>query len=138
MTPEATDPSGQFAITLEVPSSIVLGHVFLQPGDWGRFKGIPVRKDVAEALIDQGITVLRYGGSMINHPQYRWKEMIGPRDRRPTHAGTWYPFSTNGWGIFDFLNFCEAAGILAIPAVNASESPQGHGRLHRVRQRACR
>ena len=102
----------------------MLGHVFLQPGDWGRFKGLPVRKDVADALIDQGITVLRYGGSMINHPQYRWKEMIGPRDRRPTHAGTWYPYSTNGWGIFDFLNFCEAAGFVAIPDVNTGESPQ--------------
>jgi len=124
MTPDGGDRAGRFAITLRQPGSVVLGHVFLQPGDWGRFKGLPVRKDVSEALIDQGVTVLRYGGSMINHPQYRWKEMIGPRDRRPTHAGTWYPHSTNGWGVFDFLNFCEAAGFLAVPAVNADESPQ--------------
>jgi alpha-L-arabinofuranosidase len=61
---------------------------------------------------------------MVNHPLYRWKEMIGPRDRRPMHAGLWYAHSTNGWGIFDFLNFAEAAGFVAIPAVNASESAQ--------------
>jgi hypothetical protein len=124
MTPDGGDPSGRFAIALEQPGSIVLGHAFLQPGDWGRFKGLPVRKDVAEGLIDQGVAVLRYGGSMINHPEYRWKGMIGPRDRRPPHSGTWYPYSTDGWGIFDFLNFCELAGILGIPDVNANESPQ--------------
>ena len=59
------------------------------------------------------LTALRYGGSMTNHPQYRWKSMIGPRDRRPPHEGTWYAHSTNGWGIFDFLNFGEAAGLVA-------------------------
>ena len=57
-------------------------------------------------------------------PQYRWKKMIGPRDRRPPYQGTWYPYSSNGWGIFDFLNFCEAAGFLGIPAVNMDEAPQ--------------
>ncbi len=101
-----------------------LGHAFLQPGAWGRFKGLPVRKDISEALVAQGLTVLRYGGSMVNHAEYRWKKMIGPRDRRPPYQGTWYPYSSNGWGIFDFLNFCEAAGFLAIPAVNMDETPE--------------
>lgn len=87
ITPNATS-SGRLAITLHEPGSIVLGYAFLQPGDWGRFKGLPVRRDVAEAMIDQGITVLRYGGSMVNHAEYRWKKMIGPRDRRPPHRGT--------------------------------------------------
>ena len=53
--------------------------------------------------------------------------MIGPRDRRPTHAGHWYAHSTNGWGIFDFLAFCEAARFVAIPAINMDETPAGHG-----------
>ena len=124
MTSRGADPSGRFAIKLKRPGSVSVGHAFLQPGEWGRFKGLPDRKDVAEGLINQGLTVLRYGGSMINHPEYRWKRMIGPRDRRPPVAGTWYPYSTNGWGIFDFLNFCEAAGFLAIPAVHMGEGPR--------------
>ncbi len=124
LTPDADDRAGRFAIKLKAPGSVVLGHAFLQPGDWGRFQGLPDRKDVAEALIAQGVGVLRYGGSMVNHPEYRWKTMIGPRDRRPPTAGTWYAYSSNGWGIFDFLNFCEAAGFPGIPAVNMGESPQ--------------
>ena len=124
LTPKATVNAGRLAITLRKPGSVALGYVFLQPGDWGRFKGLPVRRDVAEGLIDQGITVLRYGGSMINHDEYRWKKMIGPRDRRPPYSGTWYAHSSNGWGIFDFLNFCEAAGFEYVPAFNMGETPE--------------
>ena len=124
LIPSSPETKSRFAITLRKPGSIVLGHAFLQPGAAGRFAGLPVRRDVAEALQDQGITVLRYGGSMINHPEYRWKRMIGPRDRRPPYSGTWYPYSSNGWGIVDFLNVCEAAGFLAIPAFNMGETPQ--------------
>jgi hypothetical protein len=115
--------SGRFAITLSQPGSILVGHAFLQPGAWGRFKGLPVRKDVAEGLLAGGFTVLRYGGSMVNADEYRWKKMIGPRDRRPPYKGTWYPYSSNGWGIIDFLNFCEAAGFLAVPDLNINETP---------------
>jgi len=126
LTPKSTS-IGRLAVTLKEPGSVVVGYAFLQPADWGRFKGLPVRRDVAEALIDQGVTVLRYGGSMINHAEYRWKKMIGPRDRRPPYGGTWYPYSSNGWGIPDFMSFCEAAGFEYIPAFNLDETPQDIG-----------
>jgi alpha-L-arabinofuranosidase len=124
LTPDATDRAGRFAVKLDGPGSVHVGHAFLQPGAWGRYKGLPVRKDVAEGLVAGGFTVLRYGGSMVNAPEYRWKKMLGPRDRRPPYKGFWYPYSTNGWGILDFLDFCEAAGFLAVPAFNLDETPQ--------------
>jgi hypothetical protein len=124
LTPDAGDIAARFAVKLKAPGSVVLGHAFLQPGDWGRFKGLPVRRDVVEALIDQGVTLLRYGGSMVNAPEYRWKKMIGPRDRRPPYKGNWYPYSTNGWGVVDFLDLCEAAGFVGIPDLSVDESPQ--------------
>jgi hypothetical protein len=124
LTPDAADPAGRLLIALDKPGSVVLGHAFLQPSEWGRFKGLPVRKDVAETMIDSGLTVLRYGGSMVNAPGYKWKNMVGPRDRRPPYSGFWYPQSNNGWGIPDFLAFCEAAGFLAIPAFNLDETPE--------------
>jgi hypothetical protein len=124
LTPNAKDAAGRFAVTLRKPGSVALGYAFLQPGPWGRFKGLPVRRDVVEGLIGQGITLLRYGGSMVNHAEYRWKKMLGPRDRRPTNPGCWYPYSSNGWGIVDFVDVCRAAGFLAIPAFNMDEKPQ--------------
>jgi len=124
LTPAHGDHAGRFALKLDAPGSVRVGYVFLQPGAWGRFKDLPVRKDVAEALQAQGLTVLRYGGSMVNAPEYRWKKMIGPRERRPPYKSFWYPYATNGWGILDFLNFCEAAGFLPVPAFNLDETPQ--------------
>jgi hypothetical protein len=101
----------------------VLGYCFLQPGQWGRFEGLPVRLDVAQGLIGEGITLLRYGGCMANASEYRWKKMVGPRDLRQPYKGWWYPYSSNGWGIIDFINFCEAAGFEYVPDFNIEESP---------------
>jgi len=122
--PNAADQAGRFAVKLKQPGSVTLGYAFLQPGSWGRFKNLPVRQDVAQGLINQGVTILRYGGSMINDAEYRWKKMVGPRAHRPPYEGHWHPHSSNGWGIFDFLNFCEAAGFLGIPDVDINESPK--------------
>jgi hypothetical protein len=124
VTPTADEDAGRLALVLKQPGAVEVGHVFLQPGAWGRFAGLPDRRDVVEGLLEQKLTVLRYGGSMVNHPEYRWKKMIGPRDRRPPSAGTWYRYSSNGWGILDFLDLCEAAGFLGIPAFNMGESPR--------------
>lgn len=125
LTPNATDHAGRFVIKLKKPRAggAVIGHVFLQPAEWGRFKGLPVRKDVVEGMLAQGVTVLRYGGSMVNAPEYRWKKMIGPREKRPGYRGTWYEYSSNGWGIIDFLNLCEAMGVTGVPDFNMDETP---------------
>ena len=115
LTPNSETTHGRFVIRLHRPGRIDLGYAYLQPASWGRFKDLPVRGDVAQGLIDQGVRVLRYGGSMVdNPPNYRWKNMIGPRDQRQPYDGHWYDHSTNGWGILDFLNFCEAAEFLRI------------------------
>jgi len=66
LKPNTTDSAGRFVLKLKAPGAVSLGYAFLQPGGWGRFKNLPVRKDVAEALVDQGVTALRYGGSMVN------------------------------------------------------------------------
>jgi len=118
------DTDGRFSIALTEPGSVVVGYCFLQPGPWGRFKGLPVRLDVAQGLIDQGLTILRYGGCMANASEYRWKKMVGPRDLRPPYKGWWYPYSSNGWGIIDFIDFCEAAGFECVPDFNIEESPE--------------
>jgi hypothetical protein len=124
LKPRGADKAGRLALKLKRRGSVTVGYALLQPGEWGRFKGLPTRRDVAEGLIHQGLTVLRQGGCMVNAAEYRWKKMIGPRERRPPYVGWWYPHSSNGWGIFDFLNFCEAAGFLGIPDVNMGETPQ--------------
>ena len=124
LTPKTRDADGRFAIKLKKSGSVHLGYAFLQPGSWGRFKNLPVRRDVVEGLIAQGVTVMRYGGSMVSIPTYRWKNMIGPRDLRQPYKGYWYQWSTNGWGIVDFMEFCEAAGFEYVPTFHFGETPE--------------
>lgn len=61
---------------------------------------------------------------MVNAPEYRFKNMIGDRALRPPYKGHWYTYSTNGFGIEDFLQFCEKAGFVPAYAVNVEESAQ--------------
>ncbi|MBB3207095.1 hypothetical protein FHS27_002914 [Rhodopirellula rubra] len=125
ITPDGETEQGRFVVRLTQPGQVEVGYAFLQPGSWGRYQELPVRRDVVEGLMDQGITVLRYGGSMVdNPPNYRWKNMIGPRDFRQPYDGHWYDFSTNGWGIIDFLNLCDATGFQGVPCFSIDESPQ--------------
>jgi len=113
----------RMSITLRKPGEISLGYVFMQPGAWGRYKNLPLRKDVVEGLLKEKLTVMRYGGSMTLDSGYQWKHMIGPRAKRPPYKNIWYPFATNGWGIIDFMNMCEAMGIVGIPDFRSGETP---------------
>ena len=124
LTPGAAANPGRFSITLRQAGSVSIGHAFLEPGEWGRFHGLPVRKDVGDALVAQKNTILRFGGCMAQWAGYRWKNQIGPPDQRPAVDGWWYNWSSMGWGIVDFLNYCEKAGILGIPDFNYRDSGQ--------------
>jgi alpha-L-arabinofuranosidase len=131
-TPNTTDNAGRFTIKLTGPGTVNIGYVYLEPGAWGRFQGLPVRLDIASALQSQHNTVLRYGGSSADPgvfgpgawSNYRWKNMVGPRENRPDYTGWWYGHESNGWGIPDFLNFAQALGVNAIPTFNSYETPQ--------------
>jgi len=61
---------------------------------------------------------------MVNWDDYRWKNMVGPRDERPAVTGFWYRYSSSGWGIVEFIRFCRAAGFLCIPDFCINETPQ--------------
>lgn len=124
LVPDGSDPHGRFAIKLKQPGSVAVGHVFVEPGAWGLFHGLPVRKDVGDSLVAQKNGVLRFGGSAVNSPTYRWTNMTGPRDLRPATRGFWYPFASNGWGIVEFLDFAEAAGVTGVPVLNMDETPE--------------
>lgn len=133
LTPNAGDTAGRFVLSLHAPGAVWVDYVALQPGPWGRFRGLPARADIAAGLVAQGLTVLRCGGTMINTdwgaeqratgPGYRWKNMVGPRSDRPPYLGHYYVHASNGFGVPEFVAFCHAAGMLAVPALCPSEDP---------------
>ena len=118
LTAAAADGDARFALYLDRPGRVQADQVTLMSTGEDRFRGLPLRGDIGQAMVDQGLTFLRYGGTMINISGYRFKKMIGDRDKRPPYHGHWYRWSTNGFGIEDFLQFCEKAGFTAAFAVN--------------------
>jgi len=124
ITSSTTDPTARFAVTIQNTGKVWIDQVVLmQTGDQ-QFKGLPYRADIGNAMVAEGLTFLRYGGTMVNAPEYRFKKMIGDADFRPPYQGNWYKYSTNGFGIEDFLKFSEAAGFTAAFAINIEETAQ--------------
>jgi alpha-L-arabinofuranosidase len=118
-----TDANARFAVWIDRPGAVWVDQTVLMGTGSALYKGLPIRADIANGLVKQGVTFLRYAGSMVNAPEYRWKKMIGDPDKRPQYKGWWYPQSTNGFGIEEFLRFCEAAKIEPAFAINIEENP---------------
>ncbi len=124
LTPNKSDDTGRFVIEIRSPGTLDIGYVFLEPGEWGLYKGLHVRRDVAELYENQGISVLRFGGLMANVDGWRWKNMTGAPETRDIYKGYWYDYSSYGFGIIEFLNLCEALGVEMIPDFSSYEKPE--------------
>lgn len=120
--------NGGFAIRLLSLGTVLVDYAYLQPGEWGRYMGLPVRKDIGQNLVGlgprgTGMTVLRLGGTMCNAAKYRWKNFRGPQELRQPYRGFWYNYATGGWRMFEFLNYCEIAQIKCVVTFNNNENP---------------
>jgi len=117
-----TDPKARFVILMENTGKLWVDQVVLMQTGEEQFKGLPLRADIGDAMVAEGLTFLRYAGTMVNAPEYRFKKMIGDPDKRMPYKGHWYNYSTNGFGIEDFLKFSEKAGFTAAFAINIEET----------------
>ncbi len=124
LTTNATDNKARFAVWTEDTGTFWVDQAVLMSTGDSQFRGLPYRADIGNMMVAEGLTFLRYGGTMINAPEYRFKKMIGDPDKRPPYVGHWYRWSTNGFGIEDFLKYCEAAKFEASFAINIEETAQ--------------
>jgi alpha-N-arabinofuranosidase len=128
MVPSKSDTRGHFAVIMKEPGEVTLGYAFMQAGEWGRVKGgYPIRQDFIDRLKENGINIIRYNGSMNNQCTdsllYRWKNMIGPYDERLPYTGTFTPYASHGFGIFEFLMVAEAANLEGVMGISKDEDP---------------
>jgi len=80
-----------------------------QQDDW--------RADVVDATKDLAPPLLRWGGCFASY--YRWKEAVGPRDRRvPMHNLLWGGVESNQIGTHEFVDFCRRVGAEPLLCVN--------------------
>ncbi|MGQ8338622.1 alpha-L-arabinofuranosidase C-terminal domain-containing protein [Sunxiuqinia sp. A32] len=129
LTPKSEALEGSFGISLKSAGHIELGYAFLQPGEWGRVKGYPLRKTFIDALKKQGIKAIRYNGSMVDVGadtyNYRWKKMIGPIDeRRVTYRSGFSPYATHSFAFVEMLQLAEAIDAECIIGMSMDETSE--------------
>lgn len=129
LTPDGNALEGSFGISLKSLGKIELGYAFLQPGEWGRVNGYSLRKTFVDALKKQGITAIRYNGSMVDVGadtyNYRWKKMIGPIDeRRITYRSGFSPYATHSFAFIEMLQLAEVIGAECIIGMSMDETSE--------------
>jgi alpha-N-arabinofuranosidase len=82
------------------------------------------RVDIMQMLGGMKPDFLRFpGGNYLEgdtvETRYDWKKTIGPLTRRPGHAGCWGYRSSDGFGLLEFLRWCEDLQMEPVLAVYA-------------------
>lgn len=131
LLPSAAAQRGSFVVALEAPGEVYLGYVYLSRGEWGRYAGLPARRELAQAMIDQGARLLRFNGGMIECEGYRYSNMELPRAQRMPYDGFYDRYCSSGWGVLEHVMFCARAGMVPVVGLNIDESPQDVARFVR-------
>jgi len=76
------------------------------------------RKDVLALVQELGPTIVRYpGGNFVSG--YNWEDGVGPVDKRPARLDlAWFSTEPNSFGTNEFMDWCKAAGVEPMMAVN--------------------
>jgi alpha-N-arabinofuranosidase len=105
-----------FGAFIEHLGRCVYGGIF-EPGhptaDDHGFRG-----DVLALVRELAPTIIRYpGGNFVSG--YNWEDGVGPREQRPHRLDlAWMSTETNQFGTNEFVDWCRAAGIEPMLAVN--------------------
>jgi alpha-L-arabinofuranosidase len=124
LSTNATDAKARFVIYIEKKGRLEIDQAMLMSTGKDQFKGLPIRADIATKMQEEGLNFVRYGGTMVNATDYKWNNMTGPAYKRPPYEGHWYPYTSNGFGIEEFVAYCNAAGFEGAFAINVEEKPE--------------
>ena len=122
---EGNGDAGIVLLEASGAAGVAVDKVMVEPGAWGRFAGMHVRADVAASFLSQGATVMRIGGSMTNQPGWRFAGQTGEPWARPPADSSWFPHTSFDLGMFELIQFAQAAGIMPVLAYNLFEDTAG-------------
>lgn len=129
LTPSCSDSLARFCVFIEGPGTldVDISCLYEHRSKWcGPY---PFRKDIADAMVNEGLTILRYGGTMVNSPQYRTSVMLQSRDKRPSYNQAWNEYGSHGFAIEEFMQLCEYCGFLPAVAIPAQDDPKSIANL---------
>lgn len=109
------------SLTLSQPGYLWIASLSLMPAD--NVDGL--RADTLELLKKLNSPIYRWpGGNFVSG--YRWKDGLGPRDRRPPRwERAWEAVEDNDFGVDEFLAFCRRIDTEPLVVVNTGLGPVG-------------
>ena len=129
----AATADAQVTVQVDRPGAVIHREIYgqfaeqlgrgIDDGIWvGEGSSIPnvhgFRKDVVDALKAIHVPVIRWPGGCYAD-EYRWRDGIGPRDKRPVRANySWGGEERNAVGTHEFMDFSELVGAQAYLAAN--------------------
>jgi len=125
LTVKKVKPSREnvFKLTTSVPGTFWVQQVSLFPQTYqNRPNGN--RADISQLLAAAQPKFLRFpGGNYVEgdyfSERFNWKETIGPVELRPGHRSCWNYWSTDGFGLPEFLGWCQDLNMEPVLAVFA-------------------
>jgi len=130
LTAQESAKEAALGIKFEGPGALDFDFISLTPSNnWQKGeKLVPFNHQMLEALSDLMPRFLRFpGGAYVEGTNmssaYRWKAAVGPREWRPGHPNAnWGYWSTDGLGLFEFMQLAEALDAEPVWVVNAGIS----------------
>jgi len=124
-------PSKENRLVLKTtkPGIVWLQNVSLFPPTYhNRPNG--TRPDIMQLLADMKPMFLRFpGGNYVEGntiaERFNWKKTVGEVSQRPGHKSPWGYWSTDGFGLPEFLEWCEDLQMQPVMAVYAGYSLRG-------------
>ena len=119
----------RFTLTTTKPGTVWLQNVSLFPPTFNN-RPNGTRPDIMRLLADMKPAFLRFpGGNYLEGSnfaeRFNWKEMIGDVAQRPGHRSPWGYWSTDGFGLLEFLEWCEDLHMQPLLAVFAGYTLDG-------------
>jgi alpha-N-arabinofuranosidase len=128
LTTKNVKPSkdNQFTLTTTSPGTIWLQQVSLFPPTYNH-RANGNRPDIMQLLADMNPKFLRLpGGNYLEgqtiEQRFDWKKTIGDVSQRPGHESPWNYWSTDGFGLMEYLEWCEDLHMEPLLAVYAGYS----------------
>ena len=125
----APSKDNRFVITTTQPGTVWFQNVSLFPPTFNH-RPNGTRPDLMQLLADMKPKFLRFpGGNYLEgndiNERFNWKETIGDVAQRPGHRSPWGYWSTDGFGLLEFLEWCEDLRMEPVLAVYAGYSLRG-------------
>jgi len=127
----AAGPSSanRFVVSVNSPGTVWLSQVSLFPPTFNNRKN-GTRIDLMNKMAAMSPSFLRMpGGNYLEgneiDTRFNWKNSLGDISQRPGHMGPWGYRSSDGFGLLEFLEWCEDLHMKPVLAIYAGYSLRG-------------